>query len=457
MRELNLLAVTTGAIAASGLEQAMLTNSRSIIQTIVDDAAKADGVRSIYLLNPEGEVAASSGGGQLNAKRLDTNRQPCLECHQLPPESRPQGIVVDDEAGQSIFRTLTPIPNRPACYQCHPAENRLTGLFYMEFSMDGLNARLEQGLQTAFWGSVAIIVLSAIVLNVLLSRLVISPMERVAQGLRSFSRGQRTTRVPIQTEDEVGLLSVVYNEMADTIQTQEVESNQLYSELKEKDEVRRQLLARLITVQEEERRRVAHEIHDEMGQLLTGLILNLKLCQQIVPNSLRTVQDSLKKTTNLVQHTIDQTYGLITHLRPTVLDDCGLVPALQDEMKHRLVPLNIEAHLDTNGDLEDLPAEVTTATFRIIQEALTNIIRYAKARQVHIQLNKTANGLTVTIKDDGVGLPAEDIIQSNGRRPLGILGMQERADSLGGHLKVANRQSQGTGVTLWLPLNGARS
>jgi signal transduction histidine kinase len=251
-------------------------------------------------------------------------------------------------------------------------------------------------------------------------------------------------------------LADVFNEMADTIQTQEAEASQLYTELKDKDEVRRQLLARLISAREEERRHLAREIHDELGQLLTGLSLNLKLSQQTVPDDLQAAHEHLVKANALVRHIIEQSHRLITDLRPTVLDDYGLVPALQEELNQRLAPLGIAARLDTEGDVERLPAEVTTATFRIVQEAITNVIRHANAHRVHVRLKRTAEGLTATVEDDGVGLPDGSFSGSDGRQALGILGMQERAGALGGRLEVTRRQPRGTGVVLWLPLDGSK-
>ncbi len=455
MADLELLAATAGAVAERSLEEAMLTNNRPAIQSIVDSVAQAPDVRSVLLLTPQAMVAASPGGLH-NGEQLDLNRATCQACHQFPAASRPRGVVVTDTDGQPVFRTMTPIPNRPACHSCHSPRDRLNGVFYMDFSMIGLNARLERGLRIAFLGLVTIIILSTSVLYVLLSRLIITPMERVAQSLNSFSQGERTIRVSVQAEDEVGLLADVFNEMADTIQLQETEASRLYAELKEKDEVRRQLLARLISAREEERRHLAREIHDELGQLLTGLSLNLKLSQQAMPDDPQAARDYLDKANAVVRRTIEQSHRLITRLRPTALDDYGLVPALREELNQRLAPLGIAAHLDTEGDVERLPAEVTTATFRIVQEAITNVIRHASARRVHVHLQRMTDGLTVIIEDDGVGLPGEDPGSSDGRRALGILGMQERAGALGGWLEVTRCQPHGTRVALWLPLDGSK-
>lgn len=464
MRELELLASTTGAVAEHSLEEAMLTKNRSAIQAIVDSVAQGPGVQSVYLLTPQAIVAASPKGTH-NGEKLDRNSATCEVCHRFPAESRPRGIVATGSEGQSVFRTMTPIVNRPACQRCHSPDDRLNGVFYMDFSMVGLNARLERGLRTAFLASVAIIVLLTVVLYVLLSRLIITPMEQVAQGLRRFSQGERTARVRVHTQDEVGLLADVFNKMADTIQTQETEADQLYSELEAKDIIRRQLLARLITTREEERQHLAREIHDELGQLLTGLSLNLKLCQQAMSGDLQKAHDHLVKANGLVRRILDQSHRLITNLRPTVLDDYGLIPALQEELSERLAPVGIDAHLDTEGDVEELPSELATAAFRIVQEAITNVIRHADASEVHVQVQQTEHDLTVIVEDDGVGLPDEDHGSSDGHRPefiegrqaLGILGMQERAEGLSGRLEVTRRRPRGTRVTLWLPLNGTKS
>ncbi len=177
-----------------------------------------------------------------------------------------------------------------------------------------------------------------------------------------------------------------------------------------------------------------------------------------MPDNLKTAHDHLIKANILVRHTIEQSHRLITRLRPLVLDDYGLVPALQEELSQRLTPLGIATHLDIEEDMERLPPEVATAAFRIVQEALTNVIRHANAHQVRIQLQQNRSshsikgGLTVTVEDDGIGLPDESLNRDNGHQPIGILGMQERAGALGGRLEVTRRQSRGTRVVLWLPL-----
>ncbi|RMF27018.1 MAG: sensor histidine kinase, partial [Chloroflexi bacterium] len=212
------------------------------------------------------------------------------------------------------------------------------------------------------------------------------------------------------------------------------------------------LLDRLMTLQEEERRRLAQEIHDELGQLLTGLSLHLKLCRDALPNDFQAAHAYLDRANALIRQTLDQAHALVMALRPIVLDDYGLVPALKEELQQRLAPLGIETDLQIEGDLDPLPDEVATAVFRIVQEAITNIIRHAQARHVRLWLRRTVDELSLVVEDDGVGLPAGGLPHRGDHKALGILGMQERARALGGRLNVTSRHPHGTQVALWLPL-----
>jgi signal transduction histidine kinase len=280
-------------------------------------------------------------------------------------------------------------------------------------------------------------------------------MERLGRAMRHVSRGERTARAPVRSQDEVGLLGSGFNEMAETIQTQETRAEQLYAELEAKDALRRQLLGRLIAAREEERRYIAREIHDELGQLLTGLSLNLKLCQQAMPRDPGEAAAHLARANALIGESIEQSHRLIADLRPPVLDDFGLIPALQEELEQRLAPAGIAAELGADGDATGLPPEIATAAFRIAQEALTNVICHANARQVRIQVQRTATVVLMTIDDDGIGLPDEALdCAADGRQAFGILGMKERAEALGGRLDVSRREPNGTRVTLALPLDG---
>ncbi len=231
---------------------------------------------------------------------------------------------------------------------------------------------------------------------------------------------------------------------------------------------RGELLNRLMSVQEEERRHLAREIHDELGQLLTGLSLNLKVCQGAIPPNLDQAHRYLTKANDLVQLTLEQAHSIIVGLRPTILDDYGLLPALKAELHQRLEPLGVQVRIETQGTIVQLPADVATTAFRITQEAVTNIIRHAQARQVQLTLHYTVGELLVDLADDGVGLQAKpcapieksqtsDRINSaakavsSGRQHLGIVGMQERAAAANGWFRLERGAPTGAIVRFGLP------
>lgn len=218
---------------------------------------------------------------------------------------------------------------------------------------------------------------------------------------------------------------------------------------------RGELVQKLIAAQEDERQRVAREIHDELGQLLTRLSINLKMCEAKIPPHLTEASRSLTETQTLVWQTLEQAHRLIVQLRPTLLDELGLEAALQEELAQRLAPLGVKTALKMNGALDRLPPAVETAAFRIAQEAITNIARHARAQHANLMLARDDGTLHVEIEDDGIGLPADWHTRADrsAHRPLGLLGMQERAAILNGTLTIEPRAPRGTRVTLRVPLN----
>lgn len=216
---------------------------------------------------------------------------------------------------------------------------------------------------------------------------------------------------------------------------------------------RGELVQKLIAAQEEERQRVAREIHDELGQLLTRLSINLKMCETAMPADLPAVSQQLAEIQTLVWQTMEQAHRLIVELRPTLLDELGLEAALREEFSQRLAPFGVNTALTTDGALDRLPPPVETAVFRITQEAISNIARHAHAQRATLTLARADGMLHVTIEDDGIGLPADWRTRADGQRPLGLLGMHERAAILGGALTIAPRAPRGTRVTLRVPLD----
>lgn len=249
------------------------------------------------------------------------------------------------------------------------------------------------------------------------------------------------------TQNEVAILQAFADQA-----TAAIENARLFASLQEKEAARAALLGQVIQAQEEERARVAREIHDELGQLLTRLSINLKMCETQVAAEPSRAAETLAATQTLVWQTIEQAHRLIVELRPTLLDELGLEAALKEELSTRLEPHGVISTLEAEGASERLPASVEITVFRIAQEAISNIAQHAHAHHASVSLH-AQGALELSIRDDGVGIPGDWRSESDGHRPLGLLGMQERAALIGGRLTIEPEVPHGTRVTLRVPLD----
>jgi signal transduction histidine kinase len=211
----------------------------------------------------------------------------------------------------------------------------------------------------------------------------------------------------------------------------------------------RALTARLQALREEERTRVAREIHDELGQTLTAAKIDLAWWANRLPEEPPTLRDMARRILILLDTTIDTSRRMFTDLRPSILDDLGLVAALDWQAKEFQVRTGIQSQFISQDDQIDLAPELATALFRICQEALTNVTRHASATHVTIRLGRQADELVLGVEDNGKGVTDREIADP---RSLGLAGMRERALLLGGELSILGRPGAGTVVRVRVPL-----
>jgi PAS domain S-box-containing protein len=213
----------------------------------------------------------------------------------------------------------------------------------------------------------------------------------------------------------------------------------------------RELAARLVSVREEERKHMARELHDELGQSLTALKIDLRTLQRRLPNPVD-LPARLDAMLGLVDGTIAATQRLATELRPGILDDLGLVPAIQWQVEEFGRRTGVPATLRIDGAPVPLDDRIATAAFRVLQESLTNIARHARASAVTVTLQLDSAGLALTVHDDGVGIAPT---RRDDPHALGLLGMRERAMRWGGQFTIEPRDGGGTTVRLRVPLTQA--
>jgi PAS domain S-box-containing protein len=265
------------------------------------------------------------------------------------------------------------------------------------------------------------------------------------------------TEVPIELdlsplETEAGPLVLAAIRDLTERKRMEQERTDLLHELRRGRERLQTLSTRLLEAQEAERRAIARELHDEIGQALTAVRIDLQTLQPLVADEGRPVVDSALTITRRV---VSQVRDLSLDLRPSLLDDLGLTAAIRWYLERHEHRLGVSATLV--GDLADvrLPPQIETACFRVAQEALTNVARHAGARSVCVELRHTDAEIELWVRDDGDGFDVESKrARAVGGHSMGILGMEERVMLVGGRFALESRPGGGTVVRAVFPVNG---
>lgn len=232
-----------------------------------------------------------------------------------------------------------------------------------------------------------------------------------------------------------------------------IENAELAREVARKERARSELLKKAIAAQEDERRRIARELHDDTGQSLTAVIMALGAISAgmgRVPRKLATMVDDAR---NVSVQALENTRHMIVGLRPPALDDLGLVPAVRRFAEEVSRAGSTEITIEAGGLPRKLAGDSDVVMFRILQEGLHNVVRHSGARHAWVRLNADAAGMNAEIEDDGSGFDLEDAMaHPETGRGLGIMGMSERASLLGGTVSVESESGRGTRLRVRIPL-----
>jgi signal transduction histidine kinase len=207
------------------------------------------------------------------------------------------------------------------------------------------------------------------------------------------------------------------------------------------------------SVREKEQTRISREIHDELGQALTALKLEVSLLGTSLRND-ADLQRRIGEISEMLDGTIQTVRKIATQLRPDALDKLGLIPAIEWHLQEFRKRTGIKSHFSARPSDLQLSEPQSTAFFRILQEALTNVARHARAQRVRIRLEQKENEIFLLVEDNGVGIDVEKIAD---RDSLGLLGMHERALALGGRVTVRRNKKNGTIVTACIPVEKRQS
>jgi signal transduction histidine kinase len=211
------------------------------------------------------------------------------------------------------------------------------------------------------------------------------------------------------------------------------------------------LSARLVDAQEQERRSIARELHDEVGQTLEALLVGVGGLPRYIPGEGQTIREQIQQLKSLAENAVKNVRDIALLLRPSMLDDLGLIPAL--EWQAREVSRRSKMEVDVHAEMiaEELPDEVKTCVYRLVQEALNNAAAHASAMRARVSVVRTPDKVRIEISDDGQGFNSQRV------RGIGLLGMEERVKRLGGVLEIESQAGRGTTLIAELPLPSASS
>ena len=266
--------------------------------------------------------------------------------------------------------------------------------------------------------------------------------EKVVQ---TFSQFRQRLVITIGLTVGVGLLLAAFS--VNKILRLEAETAWRYEEIVTAREELKQLSARLVEAQENERRSISRELHDEVGQALTGIRVELaNLSRKMRGREVGGLEAEVDEIKQMVENSVGVVRNMALLLRPSMLDDLGLVPALQWQAREVSKRTSVRIKVAAEGVSEDLPEDHKTCIYRVVQEALHNCVQHAQARMVRVTVQQEASRILLAIQDDGKGFDAQQ------QRGMGLLGMQERVSHLGGTFSVESLPGSGAILYIVLPL-----
>jgi signal transduction histidine kinase len=414
-------------VAARSVDPILINDLYTLQQLLRDTQANNPDVRYAFVLDANQHVLASTYEGGFPLDLIGANTATPEEHHRLTPLTTEEGAVWD---------TAVPIfEGRAGIARVGLSESRVQA---------ALATVTTQLLLTTVVIS-AIGVLAATFLTVVLTR----PIVALVRATQAIGRGDFTPRIRRWADDEIGELSDAFNAMTEDLA-------RAAQEREEREQMRTHYLSQIIAAQEDERKRIARELHDETGQALASLMVGLRNVEEAPTNE--EMRRRLSDLRRVAANTLEDVRALSVDLRPSVLDDHGLVAALarytQDYVARHHLPVDYQT-LGLDG--ERLPPPIETAVYRIVQEALTNIAKYAGPCRVSVLLKKRTDQISAIVEDTGGGFDVESVLsRAAPDRRLGLYGMRERAALLGGAVTIESQPGHGATVYVRIPMTDDR-
>jgi signal transduction histidine kinase len=435
----------------------LLANDLATLRRFVNHSKSHDYVRYVTVLDPDGTVVMHSDLDELGTRVHDP-----LSRSALASEEPMYGIstgVAEDDPLYDIFFPIT-------------AAGARLGTVALGYSHAAIQSEIAHARREILWMGLLVSALGG-TLVFLLSSYVSRPITRIAAAMEAAPEGELSAVVGGDRGDEIGLLAASFNRMAADLSRHRKNLNELVEArtaalreanvrlenevaerkkaedaLRRSQEELRDLASHLESIREQERTDIAREIHDELGQALTALKMDVHWVGQRVGDGQAALSAKLAAMSKMVEGTVHAVRRISSQLRPKLLDDLGLSAAMEWQAREFEQRSGVRCGIRSEPDDIVLDSARSTTLFRIFQETLTNVARHAGASRVDVVLRDFAGTLEMRIADDGRGIRPEQVMEG---RSLGIVGMRERVRALGGRLEITGRPGQGTIVHVAIP------
>lgn len=424
------------------LKSSMLSKNKDEIKNILEAVRQYPDVKNIFILNRTGRIVISINDNE-TGKIIDIRDPTCQICHRGTTKTLNKTVIYSSFQGEKILRNVNPIYNQEACFSCHKPEEKIAGVLVTDFTLNHIERQLQAELKENILLLFFAIGISTLVIGITLNQLVIKKLRHFVEAASLFGRGDFKKTISFKSDDEIKRLADSFNLMAKA--------------LTEKMKLERKYLSQIIEAQEIERRRISRELHDEIGQALYAIKFNLEMIDKDLPQIPSDVRERLGEAKTLSSQTLSAMRQLSQDLRPTMLDDLGLIPTLRWYIQNFSNRLNIYSNFEAVGLEEKLSPQIETAFYRIVQEALNNIAKHAQADRVEVSLVKKDSWIYASIHDNGKGFDLDKVLHPGSPEGgFGIIGIKERVSLLGGKIDIQSRPGFGTLIHIEIPYESGR-
>jgi len=419
----------------------LLDDSYALFDRINKTKNNNEDVRYILITDSAGHILAHTFAGNL-PKGLPTS---------LPSndsDNNPLYSAVDSGIGE--YQVIKFNSNEgPLREIIVPIENGAVGFVRIGMSENNMQQLLKKTRDDFFLTTLLVCIL-ALAGSTYLAYVIINPLRSLTSAAGQVQKGNLSVHAKVRVTDEIGQLATVFNEMITILQEKDFENNRLLDELRAKEAMRAILMNKLFTIQEEERKRISRELHDETSQSLASLLAYMKVLLSKLTDD--TQRELLLGARDVAINVLDGLRKMAVELRPPVLDDLGIAAAMAKYINHFASQQELDVCFSAPDDKLLLSNDISLALYRILQESLTNISKHACATKVTITLMKTISNITLTISDNGLGLHPRELEVARQNNRLGVYGMKERTELLGGNFTFHSMSGNGTTITVILPI-----